>query len=200
VADGGGLENRYGAEASSWVRIPRPPLSAMSRTESLGVGSGGLALPPSVFAAAEGVEHSDWLTSSIVIVWQTEQSPLAKQRRHGSGTPLRVSIKPVPRHTQQRSSSRHAEHALDIMTAPALWTAGSGLPFQSRVRNMPLAIARPQRAVFCAEFGAALPACFRSSATARTSGPRFHCRWPAAWSGSHTCCCSRWSPASPSGG
>src|SRR3954462_8871405 len=25
-ADGGGLENRYGAEASSWVRIPRPPL------------------------------------------------------------------------------------------------------------------------------------------------------------------------------
>src|SRR5438045_685047 len=25
VADGGGLENRYGAEASSWVRIPRPP-------------------------------------------------------------------------------------------------------------------------------------------------------------------------------
>ena len=27
MADGGGLENRYGAEASSWVRIPRPPLT-----------------------------------------------------------------------------------------------------------------------------------------------------------------------------
>ena len=28
MADGGGLENRYGAEASSWVRIPRPPRNA----------------------------------------------------------------------------------------------------------------------------------------------------------------------------
>jgi hypothetical protein len=27
VADGGGLENRYGVCASSWVRIPRPPLT-----------------------------------------------------------------------------------------------------------------------------------------------------------------------------
>jgi hypothetical protein len=25
VADGGGLENRYGARVSSWVRIPHPP-------------------------------------------------------------------------------------------------------------------------------------------------------------------------------
>src|SRR3954454_19714222 len=31
-ADGGGLENRYGAEASSWVRIPRPPLGTRART------------------------------------------------------------------------------------------------------------------------------------------------------------------------
>jgi hypothetical protein len=27
VADGGGLENRYGARVSSWVRIPHPPPS-----------------------------------------------------------------------------------------------------------------------------------------------------------------------------
>ena len=27
MADGGGLENRYGVCASSWVRIPRPPLT-----------------------------------------------------------------------------------------------------------------------------------------------------------------------------
>ncbi|MEA2492399.1 MAG: hypothetical protein QOJ29_310, partial [Thermoleophilaceae bacterium] len=31
-ADGGGLENRYGAEASSWVRIPRPPLEPLTCT------------------------------------------------------------------------------------------------------------------------------------------------------------------------
>src|SRR3954470_14023224 len=37
-ADGGGLENRYGAEASSWVRIPRPPLSGeLSRDRDAGV-------------------------------------------------------------------------------------------------------------------------------------------------------------------
>ena len=30
MADGGGLENRYGAEASSWVRIPRPPLTHLT--------------------------------------------------------------------------------------------------------------------------------------------------------------------------
>ena len=31
VADGGGLENRYGARVSSWVRIPHPPLSQSER-------------------------------------------------------------------------------------------------------------------------------------------------------------------------
>src|SRR4249920_364354 len=34
VADGGGLENRYGVEASSWVRIPRPPPRDLDRSVS----------------------------------------------------------------------------------------------------------------------------------------------------------------------
>src|SRR3954453_23080701 len=38
VADGGGLENRYGAEASSWVRIPRPPQSGLLHQLLGGVG------------------------------------------------------------------------------------------------------------------------------------------------------------------
>jgi hypothetical protein len=38
VADGGGLENRYGVCASSWVRIPRPPqtLCAQQHSDSAG--------------------------------------------------------------------------------------------------------------------------------------------------------------------
>src|SRR3954453_8728795 len=37
-ADGGGLENRYGAEASSWVRIPRPPLTHLTAQRLRGSG------------------------------------------------------------------------------------------------------------------------------------------------------------------
>src|SRR3954454_14020466 len=37
-ADGGGLENRYGAEASSWVRIPRPPLTHLTGQRLRGSG------------------------------------------------------------------------------------------------------------------------------------------------------------------
>jgi hypothetical protein len=38
VADGGGLENRYGARVSSWVRIPHPPLSGTKALQGAAAG------------------------------------------------------------------------------------------------------------------------------------------------------------------
>ncbi len=43
MADGGGLENRYGARVSSWVRIPHPPLDT---TPSAGASGAGRQLNP----------------------------------------------------------------------------------------------------------------------------------------------------------
>jgi hypothetical protein len=39
VADGGGLENRYGARVSSWVRIPHPPLTSHNAVTAVGGGA-----------------------------------------------------------------------------------------------------------------------------------------------------------------
>jgi hypothetical protein len=54
VADGGGLENRYGAQVSSWVRIPHPPPNVLR----CGLTSGNTPAPktgtPGSAAVVEG--------------------------------------------------------------------------------------------------------------------------------------------------